>query len=256
MVDGDMRLLMNCSRNRGSQSNSGKSFARKPVLRKIYQQFYQQIAAHVSGSNNSLVVEIGAGPHGASKVIPHCLQTGLYNAPWVDRVENAYQLSFETGMVSDLIMVDVFHHLQYPGAALQEFYRVLRPGGRVILFEPCISLLGFFVYGLFHHEPMGLSKTIEWKFPDNWDARAMDYYAASANAWRVFCKNKGRRAIQKRWKVMACRRIAAISYVASGGHTKPQLYPEFLLPLMRMLDAICQMAPALFATRILVVLEK
>lgn len=230
-------------------------FEQKPVLKEIYRQFYRQISTYVTGEEDSLVVELGAGPWGVKAVIPHCLQTGLSPAPWIDRVENAYCLSFAAGTVSDLILFDVFHHLEYPGTALQEFYRVLRPGGRVIIFEPCVSLLGVVVYGFFHHEPMALNQPIAWQAPKDRDAGDLPYYAASGNAWRLFIRDKGA-AVKDSWTLLACKRIAAIAYAASGGYTRPQLYPDFILPAMRVLDAVCQMAPSLFATRLLVVLEK
>jgi len=40
----------------------------------------------------------------------------------------------------------VFHHLEFPGTALAEFARVLRPGGRVVIFEPGLGVLGGFAY--------------------------------------------------------------------------------------------------------------
>jgi hypothetical protein len=49
--------------------------------------------------------------------------------------------------------------------------------------------------------------------------------------------------------------MAAISYVASGGYSKPQLYPDAAFGLMRWIDGVCDRMPALFATRLMAVLE-
>jgi len=88
-------------------------------------------------------------------VIPDCVRTDLFPFPWIDRVENAYRLSFGDETLANLFMVDVFHHLRYPGAALQEFWWVLRVGGRLILLEPALSILGYLIYGLLHPEWIG-----------------------------------------------------------------------------------------------------
>src|SRR5689334_13874715 len=112
---------------------------KKPILRTIYSQFHRLIAAQLSGLSQPLVVELGSGIGNIRDVIPDCLRTDLFPNPWIDQTENAYQLSFKDSSVSDLILFDVFHHLRYPGTAMVEFERVLRPGGRVLIFDPCIS---------------------------------------------------------------------------------------------------------------------
>jgi ubiquinone/menaquinone biosynthesis C-methylase UbiE len=70
--------------------------------------------------------------------------------------------SITDSSVFNLILLDVFHHLTYPGTALKEFHRVLRVNGRVTILEPAMSLLGKLVYGLFHYQPLGLLKPVSW----------------------------------------------------------------------------------------------
>jgi SAM-dependent methyltransferase len=170
-------------------------------------------------------------------------------------VENAYRLSQDDSAVRNLILFDVFHHLAHPGTALDECHRVLASGGRLILFEPCVSLLGRLVYGPMHPEPLGLKEHIQWRAPENFNPDAMKYYAAQGNAWRLFVRGEISPDLAG-WKIRTVRRLAAISYVASGGYSGPQLFPARALGLMRLVDRICDHLPAIFATRLLVVLEK
>ena len=107
----------------------------------------------------------------------------------VDRVENAYSLSFP-GDRSQTHLFDVWHHLEYPGTALAEFYRVLTPGGRLVIFDPAMGILGRIVYGLFHHEPLGLRDEIRWWAPAGFSPSEMTYYAAQGNAHRIFFSKK------------------------------------------------------------------
>src|ERR1700730_2279149 len=127
---------------------------KKPVLRKVYSQFYREIAARLDSAIPGLVVELGSGMGNGKEYVPQCITTDIFSNPWLDRVENAYELSFENETVGHLILFDVWHHLQYPGTARREFSRVLAPNGRIIIFEPSMGLVGRFVFGCFHHEPL------------------------------------------------------------------------------------------------------
>ena len=228
---------------------------RKPILRTLYGDFYRLIAKHLSKLPAGKIVELGSGLGNIHDVIPECIRTDLFPNPWIDQVENAYKLSFADGSVSDLILTDVFHHLKYPGTALNELHRVLQSGGRVIMLEPCISALGLIVYGALHAEPIAITKEIEWFAPEDWSADSVDYYAAQGNASRIFI-SKGFRPKLKAWKTIETIRLSAIAYAASGGYSKPQLYPTSMLPLIKRMEKILDVFPVLFATRLLVILEK
>ena len=158
----------------------------KPILREIYKGFHKLIAENITTHSKGLIIEVGSGIGNIKSVIPSCILTDLFLNPWIDRIENAYSLSFANSSISDLILFDVFHHLRFPGTALREFQRVLLPGGRVIIFEPCLSIFGLFVYGPFHHEPLGIKEPIQWFAPPHWSPSNVDYYAAQANAHRIF----------------------------------------------------------------------
>ncbi|MGH9941435.1 MAG: methyltransferase domain-containing protein [Pyrinomonadaceae bacterium] len=247
--------MNNAERHQESLKRNLRGWEKKPLLRLIYRSFHELIAANVRGPATGLVVELGSGIGNIKEALPGCLRTDLFPHPWLDRVENAYSLSFPDASVSGLILFDVFHHLRHPGTAFKEFSRVLAPGGRVIIFEPSLSVLGYLIFGLLHPESLGLRERIQWFAPPGWSAGDLDYYAAQANASRVFVRKEFETAMGD-WKLLKVRRLSAISYVASGGYSRPQLYPTFALPLMRLIDKGCDLFPSLFATRLLVVLEK
>jgi SAM-dependent methyltransferase len=227
----------------------------KPLLQKLYADFYRLIAQYLSNLPDAKIVELGSGLGNIRDVIPNCLRTDLFPNPWIDQIENAYKLSFEDETISDLILTDVFHHLRYPGTALKEFARVLRKGGRVLMLEPYMSALGLLVYGIPHDEPIAVIKTIEWEAPETWFPENIDYYAAQGNASRIFTGNKFRSRLGD-WRKIETIRLPATAYVASGGFSKPQLYPTSMLPVIKKLERLLGLAPTLFATRLLVILEK
>lgn len=232
-----------------------KIWRKKPLLRKIYSGFHEIIAKHLPEALEGSVVELGSGVADIRQVIPGCIRTDLFETPWIDQVENAFDLSFDDASVSGLILFDVFHHLRYPGTALKEFNRVLLPGGRVLIFEPCISPFGILIYGLFHSETLALNRPIEPFAPDRWTPEDLDYYTAQGNASRIFLRREIDVA-SLGWRVVTTKRISAVSYVASGGYSGPQMYPDCAFSLMQLIDKLCDLLPGVFATRLLVVLEK
>jgi len=227
----------------------------KPVLRKIYRTFHRVMARHLSQAPHGLTVELGSGIGNINDILPNCIKTDMFDNPWIDQVENAYALTFQSESVANLLLMDVFHHLQFPGNALDEFYRVLLPGGRLIILEPSISLLGMLIYGGLHPEPLGLMKEITWYTPSVDHLSGQSYYAAQGNAARVFARPRFRNRL-KHWHPVTIERFAAIAYILSGGYSRPQLFPESVLPFLERIENLLSKAPFLFATRHLIVLEK
>ena len=236
------------------QANA-RHWRRKPLLQKIYRDFYREISKELRRDLTGHTVEIGSGIGNLKSEVPEALATDIFPNPWLDRVENAYALSFEDSSVANLILFDVWHHLEFPGTAIAEFHRVLSASGRLIIFDPAMGMLGRLVYGLFHHEPLALDAEIRWNAPEGFVPDEMSYYAAQGNAQRVFFSEWFRDELED-WCVIRQSRFASISYVASGGFSRRQFYPSAFYPAMRAIDQMASHIPAAFATRLLVVLEK
>jgi SAM-dependent methyltransferase len=230
-----------------------RAWERKPVLQRAYRDFHRRIAAHVDPRVPGKIVELGSGIGNIRDVIPNVIRTDLFANPWIDQVENAYALTFAGGEVSHLILFDVFHHLQHPQTALRECRRVLAPHGRVIIFDPYVSLMGRVVYGPMHHEPIGEDQPIAAEAGAGFDPHQHDYYAAQGNATRVFWKGEAP-DILNGWQVIARERIGAWAYALSGGYSKPQLYPAALYPVVKQIDGLAELLPRLLALRALIVL--
>ncbi|MCX7992008.1 MAG: class I SAM-dependent methyltransferase, partial [Proteobacteria bacterium] len=153
---------------------------RKGLLRKAYGDFYKKIKENLS-SESGQILEIGSGIGAIKEIIPHCVLTDIVYTPYVNFVQSAYRLSIRDRCLSNIILFDVFHHLKFPLIALKEFSRVLKPKGRVIIFEPYISIFGYLVYGLMHKEPVGFNRKIIWNDKES-DIKDNCYYSAQGNA--------------------------------------------------------------------------
>ena len=228
-----------------------RSWEGKPLLRRIYADFYRRIVALMDRSLEGRILEIGSGIGNLKSQVPEAISSDLFPNPWLDVVCDGYELPFRDDSLSHLILFDVFHHLEAPVAFLNEARRALRQGGRVIIFDPCISLASWPVYGLLHHEPIGWSTTINFdgEFPP-----PRDYYAAQGNATRLFFRDQFPDWLPG-WEVRHAEALAAFSYLFSGGFSKPAMYPAFAYPLLKGLDGLLSIAPRLFAARCLVALE-
>lgn len=227
-------------------------WASKPLLREIYAGFYQRILALIEPQQPGRIAEIGSGIGNLKSYWPEAIATDLFPNPWLDVVCDGYELPFRDGSLSHLVLFDVFHHLETPGAFFREAHRVLAPGGRVILFEPFVSVFSFPVYALGHHEPVAGRRPINLA---DTPPRPRAYYAAQGNATRLFF----RREIPgwpPGWELFHAEAFACFHYLLSGGYSKPALYPARWLPRLRNLDARLSRWPRWFGGRCLVGLRR
>ena len=227
----------------------------KPALRSAYRDFHRRLAKHLAAGGAGVTLEIGSGLGSIKETLPECVTSDIFPNPWLDRQENAYALSYENGAVANLILFDVWHHLQYPGTALAEFARVVRPGGRLLIFDPDMSLTGRMLYRAFHHEPLGWDEPVTWKAPSDFDPVRAPYFAAQAAAHRIFVRDENSEW-QKDWTLAALERLVSFAYAASGGYRGPQLYPPVLAGPIRAVDRLLSFFPGIFSQRLLVVLER
>jgi SAM-dependent methyltransferase len=222
----------------------------KPLLQQVYAAFYRRIVAAIDPAIPGLVVEVGSGIGNLKTHYPGAVTTDLFPNPWLDLVCDGYELPLPDGSVSHLVMFDVFHHLEAPRAFLREARRVLVPHGRVIFFEPYISLASYPVFGLLHHEPVAMGKPVNMVeiLP-----RPRAYYAAQGNATRLFFRRESPEFLSN-WQVVQAKAFASFAWILSGGYSKPAFYPLGSLPTMEKLDRFLSRWPRLFGGRCLVCL--
>lgn len=225
----------------------------KPLLRRVYNDIYDRIAACRVGG---LTVEIGGGIGQFRQRFPDIVSTDIQAAPWLDLVADAQHLPFADGTVSNIVMLDVLHHIQYPLLFLREAERVLCSGGRCIMVEPGITWGSTLFYRFIHHEPVRMrDDTLALGTPeagrDPYDSnQAIPTLLVSRDRARMESLIPGLRIERVDWFSFA-------AYPLSGGFKSWSLIPDnwgaALLVLERKIEKI--LGPAL-AFRMLIVLER
>jgi SAM-dependent methyltransferase len=127
---------------------------RKPVLRLVYNDIFDRIAARcVAGTT----LEIGGGIGNFKERLPNVISSDIQFGRWLDIVADAQRLPFRDGSLSNIVMLDVLHHIEFPLLFLREAARALRPGGRIVMVEPGITLGSTLFFRLVHQEPVIMS---------------------------------------------------------------------------------------------------
>lgn len=229
-----------------------RAWQRKPLLREIYAGFYDRVVHLVDRSIPGAIVEIGSGIGNLKARIPDALATDLFPNPWLDVICDGYEMPFADGAISHLILFDVFHHLRAPRAFLREASRILTKRGRVILFEPFVSVSSYPVYRWLHHESLHQGDTISMAdvLP-----RPRDYYTSQGNATRLFFNARSEDQFQG-WRVFHRESFASFAYMLSGGFSQPAAYPFGMLSACQRVDRWLSRWPRLFGARCLVGLER
>jgi SAM-dependent methyltransferase len=204
--------------------NYQDTWKRKPVLHAIYGDFYDRIAAAcVPG----LTIEIGGGIGSLKERIPSVLATDVQFAPWLDCIADAQHLPVASGIVANIVMVDVLHHIEFPSCFFREAGRVLGKGGRIVMIEPAITWGSTLFYRLLHEEPVRMrADPLANGRPDPgrnpYDAnQAIPTLIATRHRDRFHRMFPNLRIIQANW-------FSLLVYPLSGGFKKWSLVPARL----------------------------
>lgn len=124
---------------------------RKPVLRLVYTDYFNRIASHCIPGRT---LEIGGGIGNLKELLPDVTSSDIQLSENLDVVADAQNLPIKNGALSNIVMLDVLHHLEFPVKFLRDASRALKPGGRIVMIEPAITPGSTLFYRFIHHEPV------------------------------------------------------------------------------------------------------
>ena len=225
----------------------------KPVLREIYVRYYRRIKdfAHRGRS-----LEIGGGSGNFKEFFPNVITSDIVFTPWADVIADAHALPFRSASFDNLILIDVLHHLENPCTFFDEAKRLLHPNGRIILIEPCISMLSAPFYHLFHPEPVEMhADPFAIVQPDR-DRRPFDANQAIPTLlflkWRKKFERKNHDL-----SILYTDCFDFLAYPLSGGFRPWSLIPAaWVAPMTAMEMSVPSFVRERLAFRLMVVLQK
>ncbi len=228
-------------------------WARKPALRRIYDDIFDRMLAWRA---DGPALEIGGGVGGLKARAPDVISSDIQYADWLNIVADAQRLPFKDGALATIMMLDVLHHVEFPGKFFREAERVLRPGGRIILVEPAITPGSSLFYRFIHHEPVqmrvdpladGESDPERDPYDSN---QAIPTLIATRDRRRFHDEFAGLSILEARW-------FSFVAYPLSGGFKPWSLVPAGAAgPLLKAESLLEKPLGRLFGFRLLLVIEK
>ena len=232
-----------------------KIYQNKDLIKIIYNNYYKNIKKNIYLSDKKKILELGSGGGNIKKIIKECITSDQFKNKNIDRIENIYKINFKKNSISNIILIDVFHHLQFPSLALKEIHRVLIKNGRIIMVEPAMGFIPRIVYKIFHYEPNGFNLKIKWNNIPKKIPLSNQYFSAQSMPWRAFFLKELN--LKSKYKIKFIKPFSDFAFLLSGGYSYKALYPKILYSFIKLIDKILtSISINIFSARMLIVLEK
>ncbi|OEJ66396.1 class I SAM-dependent methyltransferase [Magnetovibrio blakemorei] len=228
---------------------------KKPVLRVVYSDIYARIISQCAQGKQ--ILEVGGGTGIGKIFLPNAVTLDIVSSPWTDVVGDCHLLPFPDESLDIIVMVDVWHHLQYPIDFLNEAARTLRKGGRIVMAEPAITPFSAFFYKWLHYEPLELNVDPFIRYVDNPNRNPL---FDSNQAIPTLLMGRYRHRLEQeieQLSIIKNEHFSLWAYPLSGGYRSWSLVPSVLVrPLLKLERLLEPFVGQLIGFRLLAVFEK
>ncbi|MBO6975433.1 MAG: hypothetical protein JJ844_07060 [Prochlorococcus marinus CUG1435] len=181
----------------------------------LYREWYELISKSLS-KIDGINIELGCGASFIDQVNKSIKKTDIFLNSNTDFKINAMDIgkNFEN-KVSNLILVNVFHHISDPELFLKSAEKSLLSGGRIIMIEPSNNYWSRLVYKFVGHEPFDI-KQIGWEF----QSRDPLLDSNQALSWIIFERDYEKfKKLFPMFSIIKKKNMMPFSYLLSGGHS-------------------------------------
>ncbi|MFH2010218.1 MAG: methyltransferase domain-containing protein [bacterium] len=206
----------------------------KLFLRLFYERVYAYFLEELMDVPGGALIELGSGGGFIKQAIPEMRTSDVLDLPELDARISATALPFREESISGICLLDVFHHIPNVARFLKEAERVLRPGGKVVMWEPANTPFARFLYQNFHHEPFDPNQR-EWQLAKGGPLSM----ANGALPWIVCARDAIQR--EQACPTLVLERMDAVCpllYLFSGGVSQRQLLPDRFYSLVALLERL------------------
>tara|TARA_B100000242_G_scaffold273177_1_gene226623 strand:+ start:143 stop:865 length:723 start_codon:yes stop_codon:yes gene_type:complete len=181
----------------------------------LYNEWYELISKYLS-EIDGINIELGCGASFIDQINKTIKKTDIFLTSNTDFKLNAMDIgeNFENE-ISNIILVNVFHHISDPELFLKSAEKSLLSGGRIIMIEPSNNYWSRFIYKLIGHEPFN-TRQVDWKFESN--DPLLD--SNQALSWIIFERDYEKfKNLFPKFSLIQNKNIMPFSYLLSGGHS-------------------------------------
>jgi SAM-dependent methyltransferase len=201
----------------------------------LYAYWFTEIREVLGPVMPGAIFELGSGPGFARQFLPGVRTSDLVRTREHDcQIDATGPWPFSDESLDGVLLFDVLHHLSAPAVLFREASRVLRPGGRLVLMEPYVSLLSYPFYRFLHIE--GLDDRVE---PFALDAPTdKDPFAGNQALPRLIFDRRAKQFRDRfpHLRTVERRLYSGLSYVATGGFGHAPVVPESVWSKLYQLD--------------------
>ena len=200
----------------------------------LYKEWYELISNQLS-KLEGINLELGCGASFIDKIIKSVKKSDIFVHSNTDLKIDAMEvgLKFENE-ISNLILVNVFHHISNPELFLRSAEKSLVSGGRIIMVEPSNNIWSRLIYKLVGHENFDTEQKT-WEFESN--DPLLD--SNQALSWIIFKRDyKKFKKLFPKFSLLKKKSMMPFSYLLSGGHTYNSKVGKVFIKIIRKIEQI------------------
>ena len=200
----------------------------------LYQDWYKLISSYLS-EVDGINIELGCGASFINQIDKGIKKTDIFLNSNTDFKLDAMEIGKRfKNKISNLILVNVFHHISNPELFLRSAEKSLLSEGRIIMIEPSNNVWSRLVFKLVGHEKFD-TKQLCWSF----ESKDPLLDSNQALSWIIFHRDyKKFKKLFPMLSLVKIRTIMPISYLMSGGHSYNTKIGRITIKIIRKIERI------------------